>query len=163
MNTGDDSTRQRPSEKTYQSCPNLEQVPQLGLVPSHRSFRFLQTTHAILLGLGTSPVLELVFACDGDDEVLPPALVPSFEWIEFGGEPDEYWAAAVRACSEVIIRLSECFFLRTPRSTKQASSRVIGRQLNLSLVERRLSLPRVVGPRRDPYLRRPKVRYSAVR
>ena len=33
-----------------QLCPNLEQDAQLGLPPSHLSFRFLQTTHAIRFG-----------------------------------------------------------------------------------------------------------------
>lgn len=45
-----------------QLCPNLEHVPQLGLLPSHLSLRFLHITQAMRFGFTTtfsSPFIEL--------------------------------------------------------------------------------------------------------
>lgn len=59
----------------HHSCPSLEQVPQLGFIPSHRNFRFLHTTQAIRFGLGTSEApspepLPEAFCWLGEDEAV---------------------------------------------------------------------------------------------
>lgn len=58
----------------HHSCPSLAQVPQLGFDPSHRSFRFLQTTQAIRFGRGTSTPSLFVVVPDALEEL--PMLMP---------------------------------------------------------------------------------------